>query len=1774
MAKSDLDCWKDLGRSEIAKRLPFRWGDVNKMLTPKEGEIAQDLDALLQDQAEYLAKLTSDLEQASPDKPVVISPNLGRQRRSKDDIELRALLRGTVEAEPPTPTPTPTPVDEVSSAQVAEDERAIRLDELVRRGLPENEDTQQLAEDLYNITDATVSDSGAEGTVSFNKYSNSLDRLLALVVGLGTFDTDKAKIAALGLTERGVLDPLDKDFLRAEVLRKWTPAFHAATREPFAKGQHPVYLFFQSLGVEAGDPPFDISVEDFGIPDVGQNDKDIYASELPEDAAVPVIEAEQYNPDADSIPSFDTAVNMHSMDGRRLDPLSRSDVRVQIRRFVDGLARKITIRSYANAEDFRRRNPRLFESVTSRNPRVEASESVVGFYADGEVVIYSDRIFSTDQLNFVLAHEVIGHHGLRSIIPQKKYTALMEGIYNSALDGRDSMSIVSYVEVARNSNPSLSIAQAVEEYLADRAAKIDTSLIARIWSAIKGALNKLGVKFGDDYIRYLVSRARMYQRYGIPVRPTEISLDNIADGITTYDISGDDPYNTIMLNEEQNVFRFMRGAGMDIDTKPWQDLSREGLLRKAGANSEGAFLATKKFLHDVWQLVEFSSRENPGYKRLRDLIERGRSLTSQIRVKANEHLRLALAISNGTWFGGDPQVRNNLSSLLFNGQERAYAAHGQKTMGAERLFEVDSLGEVVRNEAAIDKYFKMGELTIEQAQKGYSYEWVVDPRPKPDGTPNIETIKVPGMEITEDSSEWKAYKAARKEMAEVELRLLEAKYRGAKFHEGVIYGDLAAKLDNAAAMERAKIVIEKLQRVHARVSVDSTGDRTSETIRAASELLRRVNRVIIAKEDPLTGDEEARKRLSEMVTAIPDDENKAGLVNDILQIRADLQLYNKPVGSQERFLFQTYTQTLFDTFIASDTEERRVKRTLAIGYTPLFREGEMQLRIVAKRVLKEGEVPEPNSDIVNLPEDYVDRLTYSLYKMSPAGMSKAREFQAALNRQLDGKTFTIPSTNKQKIGEGSDVEPDLEVRLVAEISEAPSGVFKPPGIGATEFLRGLDFFGVNLTEKQRQRVITGLTDQDAKQRNRLRRRWTPGYEEEAMRGISRHIETRASTIGKEEIRPELMHLFNPSSESQLALWDGDYDGMLRAQQKYEQLKANRTVDHIRQPEIVMALTHAKQKYDRARFMYEKSSGRAWTYKNRANALLTYFNDNQDLNTSDKEMGAVISRLRTWTSVAMLGGSIATGALNYLAVSTNVLPFLGSYNPRNGFGGGFGYMRSSKEFFTALHQVGLIKAVRGSPKSALRMGDAEKDMNTAVFWETVAKDKARLKKMKITKEEAEFLAEEIEVGAMIPAQTNAMMYTSRGIGGFGKLDGIIEGYMSTFNLSEQATRRAVGLAAYRMHRDRSAATAILEGGRTDKDGKLHKDNVDIWNNIRTDATEFARETLNVTLGEYSVTNRPPMWRSGWGSLLYMYKVFPSTSIQMFARMGRRGQLHMLASLWILSGLQGFPFAEDIEDLLDTLLPILGFDIASVRGEVAKIAAAIHPDLSPTIMRGIVNQMIGGDVASRTELGNIIPGTDYFTSGANKGESIKELGGPAVSFVLGIGAAAFGTLSAPLSETTDMVDVVRKSPISLARALADSYVYLDNGAIVDKRGYVVQKGVASHEVLLRVLGFYPARASDSYAAIRAGIRNRGFARELGDRYRLEYVQAVLEGDRGRANELRRSAFEHNRNSPFKINIPGWPRAVREARQTAAERFLKSAPTDLRPNLQRIHGALTSE
>jgi ABC-type sugar transport system ATPase subunit len=109
-------------------------------------------------------------------------------------------------------------------------------------------------------------------------------------------------------------------------------------------------------------------------------------------------------------------------------------------------------------------------------------------------------------------------------------------------------------------------------------------------------------------------------------------------------------------------------------------------------------------------------------------------------------------------------------------------------------------------------------------------------------------------------------------------------------------------------------------------------------------------------------------------------------------------------------------------------------------------------------------------------------------------------------------------------------------------------------------------------------------------------------------------------------------------------------------------------------------------------------------------------------------------------------------------------------------------------------------------------------------------------------------------------------------------------------------------------------------------------------------------------------------------MYMYKVFPTTSVQMFMNMSRNGKIGMLAGLWLLTGLTGLPFAEDLEDVIDTLaqkLKISGW--RGARYETAQFIDGIFPGMSPLLLKGIVNNVMPADVAGRTSLGDLLPGT---------------------------------------------------------------------------------------------------------------------------------------------------------------------------------------------------------
>jgi hypothetical protein len=324
----------------------------------------------------------------------------------------------------------------------------------------------------------------------------------------------------------------------------------------------------------------------------------------------------------------------------------------------------------------------------------------------------------------------------------------------------------------------------------------------------------------------------------------------------------------------------------------------------------------------------------------------------------------------------------------------------------------------------------------------------------------------------------------------------------------------------------------------------------------------------------------------------------------------------------------------------------------------------------------------------------------------------------------------------------------------------------------------------------------------------------------------------------------------------------------------------------------------------------------------------------------------------------------------------------------------------------------------------------------------------------------------------------------------------------------------------------------------------------------------------------VLNRPPAWRAGLQSFIYMYKVFPTTSIQLLANLSRNGQIGMLAGLFILSGLSGLPFAEDLEDVIDTIAQKLGFRQGSIRFEIAKFIDDIVPGLSPYILTGVINSISPANVGVRTSTGDLFPGTGMFLSGTDVGKELISIGGPAASAMPGLVKTMYNAVRAPFSDKMTFVDVVRESPISIARAFGDAYAYHQTGSIVDRRGYTVSDDMHMGTIAARLLGFYPTAASDQYSMIRIAKRMTDYQRDTSAGFRTAWVSAMQAGDRDRARRIEEDVAEWNEGAKgtaleirnFRANAQ---RALREAQRPAGERALRSAPRAARDDIEKLAG-----
>jgi len=1133
-----------------------------------------------------------------------------------------------------------------------------------------------------------------------------------------------------------------------------------------------------------------------------------------------------------SLSGWNTRQGTVNADGTPTTPMAVGRVRMLVNNFVAKLATKPKVTVVANQQELQRTNPALYQQAVAARPQGDfATAEAAGYsFGDGNVIIFTDRIANEQHLRFVLAHETFGHFGMRGIMPASRFNALMENIYET--DGSAKLAVDAAMEVR-----GLSKAEAVEEYLSDYAGMLETSTVARIWNAIKGFLDRLGVKFGDTATRYFLDQSRRYVRQGAQ----GVTFDAQAVAKRLHAVEYGDtgtgrfsPQAAMSANAKANLFTMDIGALPTNLTEFWNEIFNQK------ENIADLYTDVKnKFA----SLMNYTGLQNPALYKVVGLLKQTNSKSMEVKSTLNEYLRPVLDASDA--------AKARISRTMYNARSYKISQFKAGDLGKEPLFRVAADGTLTPNTAEQERVFKAGLMTLEQIQDGYSYNREVE------GTDGKVTTVKETVAKQEDftKEDYVLYERARRAMFKVEMQLLEAEYGALMANKRLTNKEISGFMRNNKLTAEDRRFVDSMARRALALYTEGVGtDPTGNTVvdpkamKKSDDFLAAVNAAVIG-----TGTDRTEAPDVKTGLRIRDYFASPQAADAFITELTAFKDRRREITDDSRFFLQGKVKQLILNEHNLNIKDKNARRSIMTGYTPVLREGNFQTRVQAF----------VNGKLVEVKDAHKALLSYSQFNTGP----EAKAMADMLDKEFQGKTFELLVRN-----DAGEFVP-TKVTLRATTGRVLNAVAADPQLDLQDFLYGLNLFNVNLNPESMARIVTTLSRQGDGARRRLEYSQTPGFDPTTgIYAISRHIEGRASTIAKAITRQALRELMNLDIAESRALWSGDEVRVNQMQAEMNRLNADPNASQDAKRYALQQLTQAQYQFRMTN--PEGRAERSMAYYNQAASTLDYLEGSKYVDETDFGAGPVASRVRAYTSVWQLGGSLAQGVLNLLSPYTNWMPYMASLNTKTGFGGGFGIGKVQAAYHSAFRQV-------GAP-GALRM-----EMNRSEFYDKVAKDPALQKKHGLTIDEAEVLAIETRQGNLIPAQSNALIATSRGQITNKFLRKFVDVYMAPFNLSEQAGRRTAFLAAYRLKRDQ-----LLGAGKSQKDA-------------RQEASEFAVKSLDLTLGDYSVLNRPPAFRAGITSFLYMYKTYPTTTIQLLANLSRPAQLSMLFGLWCLSGAAGLP-----------------------------------------------------------------------------------------------------------------------------------------------------------------------------------------------------------------------------------------------------------------------------
>lgn len=367
--------------------------------------------------------------------------------------------------------------------------------------------------------------------------------------------------------------------------------------------------------------------------------------------------------------------------------------------------------------------------------------------------------------------------------------------------------------------------------------------------------------------------------------------------------------------------------------------------------------------------------------------------------------------------------------------------------------------------------------------------------------------------------------------------------------------------------------------------------------------------------------------------------------------------------------------------------------------------------------------------------------------------------------------------------------------------------------------------------------------------------------------------------------------------------------------------------------------------------------------------------------------------------------------------------------------------------------------------------------------------------------------------------------------------------SMFSLAEQFNRRVSFVAAYQ--------TAQQEG---------------IANPFA-----FAEKAVIETQGLYNKGNKANLARGAVGATVMTFKQFSTHYLEFLTRMwksgpeGKKAVAVALALLLLMGGAGGLPFADDLDDLIDTLGQAMGHDTNSKRWKRQFIAKTLGlgDAAAEVATRGLTAWPgVPLDLSLRMGMGNLLPATGLLLrSNTDTGRQWSEFAGAAGGLASNVFDGGKKVLAG------DVVGGAKGAMPLAVQNLLKAIQMAQTGEYRNQKGAKVMD-VDATDVAMKAIGFQPAEVARESGRVGETMRSIQLAKNVESEIAGKWAQALVDGDSASAAKARKELADWNANNPtapIKITIPQVLARVKALKSSRAERTAKAAPKEMRAQVR---------